>query len=84
LLRAVSIHGPQSVGKTATALQRVASVAIVVKLSDRAEDADVKHLRWLADKIGDDLIDAVVVTTGEQAYRRRDGIAVVPASLLGP
>jgi uncharacterized protein len=26
----------------------------------------------------------VIVTTGEQAYRRPDGIAVVPAALLGP
>jgi hypothetical protein len=32
----------------------------------------------------EDLIDAVVVTAGEYAYRRRDGIAVVPAALLGP
>jgi hypothetical protein len=30
------------------------------------------------------LVDAVVITTGEEAYRRSDGIAVVPASLLGP
>ncbi|MFC8596825.1 DUF4143 domain-containing protein [Isoptericola sp. NPDC057191] len=59
-------------------------LAIEVKLSDRAEDADVKHLRWLADSIGDDLVDAAVITTGEHAYRRRDGIAVVPAALLGP
>jgi len=32
--------------------------------------------------IGEDLLGAVVVTTGPQAYRRRDGIAV-PAALLG-
>jgi hypothetical protein len=25
-----------------------------------------------------------MVTTGESAYRRPDGIAVVPAALLGP
>lgn len=30
------------------------------------------------------LLDAVIVTTGPTAYRRRDGIAVVPAALLGP
>ncbi|PUB24091.1 hypothetical protein C8K30_110236 [Promicromonospora sp. AC04] len=59
-------------------------IAIEVKLSDRAEDADVKHLKWLKEKIGDNLIDAVVVTAGEYAYRRRDGIAVIPAALLGP
>lgn len=59
-------------------------VAIEVKLARTIADTDVRHLRWLQDRIGDDLLDAVVVTTGEDAYRRRDGIAVVPAALLGP
>ena len=59
-------------------------VAIEVKLTRDPSDDDVRHLRWLSDKLGDDLLDAVVITTGEQAYRRRDGIAVVPAALLGP
>ena len=59
-------------------------VAIEVKLSPVVEDRDVRHLRWLADRLGDALLDAVVVTTGRYAYRRRDGIAVVPAALLGP
>ena len=31
-----------------------------------------------------DLLDRGVVTTGPYAYRRPDGIAVVPAALLGP
>ncbi|MEU4364362.1 hypothetical protein [Promicromonospora sp. NPDC023987] len=57
-------------------------LAIEVKLADRVEDADVKHIRWLRDRIGDDLIDAVVICAGEHAYRRRD--AVVPLALLGP
>jgi uncharacterized protein len=59
-------------------------VAIEVKLSSAPRDESVRHLRWLADQIGDELLDAVIVTTGEQAYRRPDGIAVVPAALLGP
>ena len=59
-------------------------VAIEVKLSQSIDDEDVRHLRWLGDTIGDDLLDAVVVTTGGEAYRRSDGIAVVPAGLLGP
>jgi predicted AAA+ superfamily ATPase len=59
-------------------------LAIEVKLSDRTEDADVKHLMWLKERIGDDLIDAAVVNAGQYAYRRRDGIAVIPAALLGP
>jgi len=62
--------------------QRV--VAIEVKLGGSVDDADVKHLRWLRGKLGDDLLDAVVVTTGPMAYRRSDGIAVIPAALLGP
>lgn len=59
-------------------------LAIEVKLSQRVDDSDVRHLRWLAGQLGADLLDAVVVTTGRDAYRRRDGIAVVPAALLGP
>jgi len=59
-------------------------VAIEVKLSQSVGDDDVRHLRWLAGKIGPDLLDAVVVTTGGDAYRRADGIAVVPAGALGP
>ncbi len=62
--------------------QRVA--AIEVRLTRAPSDADVRHLRWLEDRIGDDLLDAIVVTTGSEAYRRSDGIAVVPAALLGP
>jgi predicted AAA+ superfamily ATPase len=59
-------------------------VAIEVKLTSAPGDDDVKHLRWLAAQLGDDLLDAVVVTNGREAYRRPDGIAVVPAALLGP
>jgi uncharacterized protein len=44
----------------------------------------VKHLRWLQEQLGPDLLDAMVVTTGTHAYRRPDGVAVVPAALLGP
>lgn len=62
--------------------QRV--VAIEVKLGRTIGDDDVRHLRWLRERLGDDLLDAVVVTTGPDAYRRRDGIVVVPAVLLGP
>ncbi|MCP2263424.1 ATP-binding protein [Promicromonospora thailandica] len=60
-------------------------LAIEVKLNPLPGDKDVKHLRWLREKLGDDLLDAVVVTTGPLAYRRpQDGIAVVPLALLGP
>lgn len=59
-------------------------VAVEVKLAHEVEDRDVKHLVWLREKIGDDLLDAIVISTGSEAYRRPDGIGVVPAALLGP
>jgi predicted AAA+ superfamily ATPase len=59
-------------------------MAIEVKLSAQVDDSDVQHLHWLKEQIGHDLLDAIVVTTGRQAYRRRDGIGVIPAALLGP
>lgn len=59
-------------------------LAVEVKLSSSVSDDDVRHLVWLRDRIGDDLIDALVVTTGPAAYRRTDGIGVVPLALLGP
>jgi hypothetical protein len=59
-------------------------VAVEVKLAGSADDGAVAHLRWLREQVGDRLADAVVVTSGRYAYRRPDGIAVVPAALLGP
>jgi predicted AAA+ superfamily ATPase len=59
-------------------------VALEVKLSETIEDHDLGHLRWLRDELGDQLLDAIVLTTGRQAYRRQDGIGVVPLALLGP
>ncbi len=57
-------------------------VALEVKLAATVRENDVRHLRWLAERIGPDLADAAVITTGPEAYRRRDGIAVIPAALL--
>ncbi len=57
-------------------------VAIEVKLARNVDGAELRHLKWLAERVGDDLLDAVVITTGPEAYRRADGIAVVPASLI--
>jgi predicted AAA+ superfamily ATPase len=59
-------------------------LAVEVKLAPFITDDDVKHLLWLKGQIGADLVDSVVICTGSEAYRRRDGIAVVPAVLLGP
>jgi uncharacterized protein len=59
-------------------------VGIEAKLTQAVDDDDVRHLLWLRDKLGDRLLDSVVVTTGPAAYRRTDQVAVVPLALLGP
>jgi predicted AAA+ superfamily ATPase len=59
-------------------------VAFEVKLTPTVEDRDTRHLHWLRDRLGADLLDAAIITTGADAYRRADGVAVIPAVLLGP
>jgi uncharacterized protein len=59
-------------------------LALEVKLGGGVTDADVRHLHWLRSRLGDELVDAIVITTGSDAYRRPDGVAVVPLGLLGP
>jgi predicted AAA+ superfamily ATPase len=59
-------------------------VAIEVKLSASVNDEDVRHLMWLRGQLPDRVVDTVVITTGEHAYRRNDGVAVIPLALLGP
>jgi predicted AAA+ superfamily ATPase len=59
-------------------------VAIEVKLANTVTDSDVRHLNWLRDQIGDRVAARVVVYTGKYAYRRNDGVLVVPLALLGP
>jgi len=61
-----------------------AVLAIEVKLGQTPDERDVRHLRWLQHELGGNLTDAIVITTGQVAYRRPDGIAVIPAALLGP
>ncbi|QMW68432.1 ATP-binding protein [Mumia sp. ZJ1417] len=59
-------------------------VAIEVKLAPTVDDRDVRHLHWLGAQLGERVADRIVVTTGPYAYRRADGIGVVPLALLGP
>jgi len=61
-----------------------AVVGLEVKLAATPDDHDVRSLLWLKQRLGDRLADMAVVTTGRHAYRRRDGVAVIPAALLGP
>ena len=58
-------------------------LAVEFKLARDIGGDDVRHLKWLAEQLGDSLLDSMVVTTGAEAYRRPDGIAVVPAALVG-
>ena len=58
-------------------------LGIEIKLAPEVTDSDVRHLKWLREQIPDRVVDLVVVTTGPTAYRRPDGIAVVPLALLG-
>lgn len=59
-------------------------VGVEAKLTASVRDEHVRHLTWLRDKLGDRVADLVVLTTGPDAYRRRDRVAVVPLGLLGP
>jgi predicted AAA+ superfamily ATPase len=58
-------------------------VAIEVKLAATPPSEAVDQLRWFAERFGDDVVDRVIITTGRDAYRQSDGIAVIPAALLG-
>lgn len=60
-----------------------ATAAFEVKLDRTVDDKDVRHLLWLRERMGGELMDAAVIYTGQYAYRRPDGIAVVPLALLG-
>ncbi len=59
-------------------------IAIEVKLVRDPSEHDTRHLKWLERQIGDTLLDAMIITTGPYAYRRKDGIAIIPAALFGP
>ena len=58
-------------------------LAIETKLSPMVRPADVVHLNWLEGEVPDLILDKIILNTSERAYRRKDGVAVVPLSLLG-
>jgi hypothetical protein len=58
-------------------------LAIEVKLASVVRPADVTQLNRLAETTSGSVINKVLVNTGEMAYRRQDGVAVVPLALLG-
>ena len=57
-------------------------VALEVKLTASVSDRDVRHLRWLSERLGPRLAVSAVITTEPYAFRRRDGIGVIPVALL--
>ncbi|MDO5672536.1 MAG: DUF4143 domain-containing protein [Actinomycetaceae bacterium] len=58
-------------------------LACEVKLSNTVTDRDVAHLLWLKKQMPTRVIDMVILNTGPYAYRRKDGVAVIPLALLG-
>jgi predicted AAA+ superfamily ATPase len=59
-------------------------VAIEVKLSGQVRPADVASLNWLERQLPARVLDKVLLNTSDRAFRRPDGVAVVPLALLGP
>lgn len=60
-------------------------VAVEVKLHSPVDAREVRHLHWLRDRLGSDRVASLVVlTAGQHAYTRSDGVHVVPLALLGP
>lgn len=59
-------------------------LAIEIKLVSTPNRRDTRHLRWIAEQMSPAVVDTAIVTTGQHAYRDQDGVAVVPAALLGP
>lgn len=58
--------------------------AFEVKLGAAGEDAAATSLLRLAERVEREPAALVVVNTGEYAYRREDGVYVVPLGVLGP
>lgn len=46
-------------------------------------DSDVRHLLSLRERLGGRAANLMVLTTGKQAYVRKDGVIVMPLGLLG-
>ncbi|MBP9113847.1 MAG: ATP-binding protein [Polyangiaceae bacterium] len=60
------------------------ALAIEVKMTQKVDEQNIKHLHWLKSSLGKDCLGCVIITTGTEAYTRKDGVMVVPAALLGP
>ena len=58
--------------------------AVEVRLGGTVTDRYVKHIKWFERTCGSQVLDRLIVNTGPIAYRRPDGIGVIPLALLGP
>jgi len=57
--------------------------AFEIRLGQVIEDEVVRHLKWLQGQMGSRLTNTAVISSGTDAYRRPDGVAVIPLALLG-
>ena len=57
-------------------------LAIETKLSETVTPQDFKHLHWLSEQIGNELVGKVLIYAGNDAYTAQ-GVSVVPLALLG-
>ena len=61
-----------------------AIVAIEIKSKAKIEGKDVANLHWFEKKVKDEYdVVKVVINTGPYAYKRTDGVIVVPLALFG-
>lgn len=58
------------------------TVGVEVKASAAPDRADARHLMWMRDELGDDLLRGVVFHTGPAYYRLDERIDAVPISAL--
>ncbi len=59
-------------------------LAAEVKFGADIDSHDTRHLPWLRDRLGPKLVDTVVITSGQESYRDENGVAIIPAGVLGP
>lgn len=57
-------------------------VALEIKAKGAVNSADARHLVWLRDQLGDQVIAAAVLHTGPARYRVADGVDAIPICTL--
>jgi predicted AAA+ superfamily ATPase len=57
-------------------------IAFEVKASSSPKPADARHLAWLKERLGDQVVAAVLLHTGPQAFTLANGIRALPISCI--